>query len=799
MSDDSAAAAPSPTTTPPAVSGSSLDFDSLTDDSEKYSTPGQQVGAVAEGALRGLISAPVASAIETYVGVPKEDILGRQKTNSVLAGAGEASTLIGGALFGTGEAAVLSKLGEAAVGAANLGGAEGIAKIGSQVLQQATEMAAYQGGDEVSKMILNDPDTSAQTAMSNIGLGAAVGGITGAALGSLSPLWKATVGNKIAPLLEDMKGRFNFRLQNPDMVSAVGTELQDLHSNMSDTIEKLYSDSPEGGGIRAEQIAKSMPEVSDANTAKINDQVQKVSDTVSSALEDMQNNVKVKGKVPYLAQDLQQFQEVVTNPQASYADKFNALDDLKKTMQGYSKYGSDVQDTEFGAIAKKLGAQIRPALEDSKVWGAAGDIQAKVNEAISEFLPTQKDIISKFSSKIAGERVIDSSKVGTYINQLGKPSAEIKQQMMENYLNSSDKLISNINDIFTRQGLEAPIKNTSTAMLRDTIGEKTAGAKIVDNLIDKELSGILGKTAGGAIGATAGSLFGNGAIGALIGEHALGPFLSSVMPGLNKPLLENPSSVQGLKSAIDYGMSVAKGEKALNKSVAGVFKAGGQVLASSQIPSEASKSSLDKVVSMMQDKPMKVAQVDNGKLGHYLPNHQSALTQASVQSLQYLQQLKPQPWQPTPLDKPIQPTQAQEARYERALEIAQSPSVVLQHIKDGTLQASDIQDIHAMYPALYTSMVQKLSNQMTSKQADEEHIPYKTRVGISLFLGQPLDSTMNPQSIIAAQPKPVAPSGQQQQPGGNKGKPKSKTSLTKMSNSYKTPSQAAESDRANRD
>lgn len=819
--------------------------DQFVSQEDQYNTLGELLKTATEGVASGIITKPVTRFIENkLLDVPSKDIKGREEASPILHGASEAAGLVGSAFLPGGQAKLLSEVGEGATLAAGLGkvaeasrslqearsalkaanAAQDISqigqatqalagakeaysaipasqKIGAEAISQAAQMAAYQAGDDVSKMIINDPDASAQTAITNVGLAAVLGGTAGAALGAISPLWKATAGKKLGPLVEDIKSRFNFRLNNPNLAEAAGKEMQDLHTNISNTIEKLYSEGVEGGGVRADQISKAMPELSEANTARINAQLQKVSDNVTSAIESMSNDVKVKSKVPYVSQDLEAFQEIIANPQASYIDKFNALDDLKKVMQGYSKYGMSVDDTAFGAITKNMAAKIRPVLEDTEVWGKAGAIQQDLNKAISEFIPTQKDVISRFTTKLAGEKVIDPSKINTYINQIGKPSAEIKQEMVKNYLDKSEKLINTINNIFEKQGMEGPFPHSASTILRDTLGERTAGSRLVDTLIDKQLANIVGRTGGGIAGTLAGGALGHPYVGLLIGEHALGPFLSSVMPALNKPLLENPSSVQGLKSAIDYASNVAKGDALLNKSVKNVFRSSIPILPDHKIPNEMSRAKLDRLVADRQDKPQEQFEIANSHIGHYLPNHQVSVAQTSTQALQYLQQLKPKDYQPSPLDRPIKPTAAQEARYNRALDIAQQPAIVLQHLKNGTLQQSDIQDISHMYPALYKSMVQKVSNQMISHHSDEEPIPYKTKMGISLFVGQAIDSTMLPANIIAAQPKPpqqpMAP--QTGQKSGQKVNAQGGNALKKLSNSYKTPGQSAESARASRE
>jgi len=144
------------------------------------------------------------------------------------------------------------------------------------------------------------------------------------------------------------------------------------------------------------------------------------------------------------------------------------------------------------------------------------------------------------------------------------------------------------------------------------------------------------------------------------------------------------------------------------------------------------------------------------------------------------------------LDKEEPPTPVEISRYNRALTIAQQPASVFQHIKDGTLQASDIEDLHNMYPNVYQHMQQIVTNEMMAAKGAGTTIPYKTRIGLSLFLGHPVDASMTPQAIQAAQPQST------QQPS-SAGKPKPAKVSEKQAKSYQTSSQAAESDRGRRD
>lgn len=76
-------------------------------------------------------------------------------------------------------------------------------------------------------------------------------------------------------------------------------------------------------------------------------------------------------------------------------------------------------------------------------------------------------------------------------------------------------------------------------------------------------------------------------------------------------------------------------------------------------------------------------------------------------------------------------------------------------------------------------------------QGADVDIPYKTRMNLSLFMGQPLDTTMLPSSIQAAQPIPQPPPPQNQKPSQSAAK-----AMEKSHKQYMTPLQSSESNKA---
>lgn len=153
----------------------------------KYGTTGQQTIAGLEGAAQGAIG-PLAPLIETKVlGIPAEDIASRAEANPVTSHGSEAAGMAASMYFGVGELGLLAKA---------LPEFKMLGKIGSAALRGGLEMAAVQGGDEVSKYILNTqpPDESAANVLANV----AFAGIMGSATGGLFGLgeWAGSTGMK---------------------------------------------------------------------------------------------------------------------------------------------------------------------------------------------------------------------------------------------------------------------------------------------------------------------------------------------------------------------------------------------------------------------------------------------------------------------------------------------------------------------------------------------------------------------------------------------------------------------------
>lgn len=227
-------AAPTPATTPDFIPD-----DQFVSDEDKYNTPEQQLKGAAEGAAEvGTFGLSTGLEKGLHIATP-EDIRGRSQNVGHTVGQGLG--LIGSAFIpGLGEAEAINPLSASSLmhglgeAAAKLGPeGEGIAaSIARGGLKGAAETALFQGGDEISKALSGDPNSSLQNAAVNIGLAGLLGGGVGGTIGAISPLWKAANGTSLGKGIADFKGRIGEYLNDPNPAGTVTEELQNHYSTL---------------------------------------------------------------------------------------------------------------------------------------------------------------------------------------------------------------------------------------------------------------------------------------------------------------------------------------------------------------------------------------------------------------------------------------------------------------------------------------------------------------------------------------------------------------------------------------
>lgn len=299
----------------------------------------------------------------------------------------------------------------------------------------------------------------------------------------------------------------------------------------------------------------------------------------------------------------------------------------------------------------------------------------------------------------------------------------------------------------------------------------------------------------GAVGFVAAILTGHSPLlGVAAGEF--GRYLGREAPeALKLSLLKyagatEPMAPSAFKSMFEFIHHTIQGENLISKAAKNIFDAGRDILPQSMIPDQKDLKKLDSHLKDLQKDPTSLTEV-GGDTGHYLPQHQTELAQMAVRASTLLNSLRPPQDKKSPLDSEPQVSKMAKAKYDQALTLAQQPLTILNDMKKGTMTVPQVQLLNALYPGLKKRLDEKLTSSMMDHLAKGKTIPYQTRLGLSTFLGQPLDSTMTPASIQATQIRmgQMTPSQQQAQPRPHKVPQNSFKNLPSLA---ATPSQSRE-------
>jgi hypothetical protein len=778
---------------------------------EKYGTLSQEIQTGVEGVAQG-VAGPAATWAEiNLLGENPEDIAGRAATNPWIHGVSEAGGFAGSMLAGTGEAALLGKIGDAAVAASDAG------KLGSAAIRGAVEGGLFQGGDEISKGMLNPSDP--QSPASHVLAAALLGGVGGTAIeGVLAPSLAAAgrsgLGQRVSQFLSDMGSRLKFNQTNPDMLGAVTQQLNNLYDSMTGFRDEVYG----SGQLKAKNISSLTKDMSPDNIAAHLANVQNIRQSAPTAL---QNNPAYQAawedfdKLVNVEKDPITLQPI--NPAPSAADVFQATDNLKRNIQRLGKFGQTSTDDLIAQQAQRFSGQLADTLEDQNVWGDAGAFQHDLNQAVGGFIGknSPSDIFTRrFVEQTGAGQEISPGRVNTYMNQIGKPAAEIKQSVVQNYVDGAEKLQQQLDSLHEKFGVQSPTSlsgSVPTDLIKSTYGEMSPGMKAADNLYKLGVPGYASRVAQGVVGSTGGAYEGyrrggiGGAIAGGIGGAAVGAIAPHIeeavgaklgqyaVPALIRVLDSRAPEAAG--SALNFATSASRGAARLTNGINALFQAGG-AQAIDAYASEDQKNKLDEKVEngeLNQQITAQAQQYQNAPVQHFaeggevknpmelpppsqsakpifngmkhfdraMPEQAMLLASAKTRVGNYLNSLKPRAGGPSLAFAAEAPTAHRSRSYQKALDLAVQPAGILNHMKRGTLTPELMGHFKTMWPEVHDYMSKQLTKKITESQIAGEKPSYRVRQSMSLFLGTPLDGTLTPQAIQSIQaiyaPRPTTP------------------------------------------
>lgn len=262
----------------------------------------------------------------------------------------------------------------------------------------------------------------------------------------------------------------------------------------------------------------------------------------------------------------------------------------------------------------------------------------------------------------------------------------------------------------------------------------------------------------------------------LVGSAGKGN-LKKVMERMGPAALAQEPNPEAFRGSSDYLHSSLKGHDEIGSHTIRLFEK--QKSSDRMKPDEKSRDELKKHLQELKENPEMALEIGGG-VGHYLPDHAAAFGLLTANAMNYFDGLKPPESKNRPMDRPTPPDKVALQQYDRQLDIAQNPKLVLQHVKDGTLLSQDMTTLQTLYPALQQSLSDKAMEALMDAQTKKVEIPYHQKQSLSILLGQPLDSTMTPDSMQAIIKSAGSQQAQNQQTGKSP-QPSGKATAVEMS------------------
>lgn len=149
----------------------------------------------------------------------------------------------------------------------------------------------------------------------------------------------------------------------------------------------------------------------------------------------------------------------------------------------------------------------------------------------------------------------------------------------------------------------------------------------------------------------------------------------------------------------------------------------------------------------------------------YAPNTTFAVQRKVITAAAFLQAKAPKPLSSKVLSPQYKPSKSELSKFNRYYETVKKPTGVLKKIKTGMVLPEDMETLKAVYPQLLEAMQGAVMEQLAQHLADGKDLPYRTKLGLSVFLEQPLVSSLEQQSIAMNQTTFAAPSMQKEAGG----------------------------------
>lgn len=466
------------------------------------------------------------------------------------------------------------------------------------------------------------------------------------------------------------------------------------------------------------------------------------------------------------------------------ADAFIALDRLKRAMQkdvkalrsAGSRSGNALEQMQSRGLAdylEKAQERVRSGLEDSSLWGEAGNAQKAINAKWGEFIRTQGTFRDGFLRKVEGSDYhtgrpvfrVDPDKVASYIRKTGRQEGALVDEYFRRHIDAREALAKEISGAFETSGDEAARLAKTTSSIKATLAGLDETARAVNQvqaIMEAEgssgatslgaiLGGVLGGAPGAAIGGAIGAVTKPGTMirqAAAIEQLArnidlkitrgIGDFFERTANPVRAMLPQASRAAGALASKARpiptvTALELFRGKEADNQKA--YKKRAREVLAATENFGAGVRASSAEALGDLPSRTPRVAQ---------------AMVVAATRGAEFLKSKLPAPLvnarSLTPKSQPLVVSDLEIAKFARYWSAVSSPLSVLDDLRRGTVAPEQVEALRVVYPKLYQTMQDGVRTKLMELDERGVIVPYQARLQLDLLLN--LDGAGEPTATV---------------------------------------------------
>lgn len=236
-------------------------------------------------------------------------------------------------------------------------------------------------------------------------------------------------------------------------------------------------------------------------------------------------------------------------------------------------------------------------------------------------------------------------------------------------------------------------------------------------------------------------------------KSLIGHSVNEAGSAAGKKLIESlvkPEEEAQLKTLLNLDKAQDKTNKSMMNKIGDILSSSARPVTSKIVSKLVSSNFEDETDQIRSEASNANAMMDKfanvGSMDVHAPRVSQSMKMAYARGVSFLNSKIP-PQQTDFFGKKLPASEAEIGKFNRYYRIVQDPVLALDQVKIGNVMPETLETLNSVYPKLYMDMKQNLVTEMMKQKT----LPYQTRQSISMFMGEPVDKSLNPQSILANQ------------------------------------------------